>query len=137
MATGFGADTFCDHNGLRPGRLARGNQLLAQALLRRIRTPRGVLRGGEEESNYGLDVVGYVGSVGPQLAARALPAVIRTEWLKDDRVADVAITGTVTENQDGTSDVFLACVVQPSDSTDTFPLSLRVSDVTLTDISSP
>ena len=135
MATGFGADTFCDHNGLRPGRLVRGNLALAQALLRRATTPRGTLRGGEEESNYGLDVAGYVGSVGPQIAARALPAVLRTEWLKDDRVADVAIEGLVTQNADGTSDVFLTCVVQPSDETEAFPLSLRVSDVAVTDIS--
>lgn len=136
MAAGFGADTFCDHTGLRPGRLVRGNLALAQALLRRATTPRGVLRGGEEESNYGLDVAGYVGSVGPQIAARALPSVLRTEWLKDDRVADVAIEGLVTQNTDGTSDVVLSCVVQPADESETFPLTLSVNDTTGTVLTS-
>lgn len=129
--TSYGADTWC-LGELRPGRLARGRQLVAQALIRRIETPRGVLRGGEEESTYGFDVAALVGAVDPQVAARAAPSQVRAEWLKDDRVLDVSIEGVAAQNPDLTWTVYLNCVVQLTDESEPFPLSLAVTDVSVT-----
>lgn len=95
--TGYGTDIWCT-DSVHTGRLARGVTVVAQALYRRQITPRGVLRGGDEEANYGIDLSGYVGSVGPELAAAALPSVIRGELLKDDRVSDVDVEVTLSRN---------------------------------------
>ena len=85
----YGLDTWCS-DSLRTGRLASGRVLVAQALYRRQITPRGTLRGGDEEANYGIDLAGYVGA-DPALSAVILPGIIRGELLKDDRVSDVVV----------------------------------------------
>lgn len=99
--TNFGTDTSCT-NGLRTGRYVSGLRLVAEALYRRLRTPRGTLQGGEEEQNYGLDLLDLLGSiVDPNgSAAAALPAQIQAECLKDERVTDV--TATVAQVKNGT-----------------------------------
>lgn len=131
MAEGFGVDIWC-LGQIRSGRLARGNAVLIQALYNRTITPRGTLRGGEEESTYGLDLAGFVGAVGATVAARALPLQLRQEWLKDDRVQDVSIAALVAVDTDGTASVDLDCSVLPVGETESFPLTLRVSETTVT-----
>lgn len=131
MSQGYGTDIWC-LGQIRSGRLARGRAVVIQALYNRTITARGTLRGGEEESTYGLDLAGFVGAVGATLAARALPLQLRTEWLKDDRVQDVSIVGTVVPGTDGTSEVHLDCNVLLAGETESFPLTLAVSDTSVT-----
>ena len=131
MSQGYGVDMWC-MGQIRSGRLARGNQVVIQALYNRTITPRGTLRGGEEESTYGLDLAGFVGAVGATIAARAIPLQLRTEWLKDDRVQDVSINGTVAQESDGTAAVDLDCNVLLVGEEESFPLTLRVSDTSVT-----
>jgi hypothetical protein len=136
MAEGFGVGMWCT-TGLRTGRRARGKAIVINALLRRTITPRGTLRGGEQEAAYGLDLAGFVGAVGATVAARALPLQLRNEWLKDDRVQDVSIAGLVVAGTDGTAEVNLDCQVLLQGDTESFPLTLRVSDVTVTLLGAP
>jgi hypothetical protein len=125
MAVGFGTDIWC-LDSLQPGRFARGNVLLAQAVYRRWTTPRGTLRGGPEEANYGIDVAGYVGAVGPATAVAALPGIMRAEALKDDRVADVEVAAAWDQ---ATETLTLSAVIVPADGRASFPLTLAVDAV--------
>lgn len=97
MATSFGKDVSCT-NGLRPGQFVTGTRLVAEAAYRRLTTPRGMLRGGEDEANYGLDLLDAIGSVASQSAALALGGSIRNELLKDERIESVDAAVVLTRN---------------------------------------
>lgn len=125
---GYGLDTWC-LDRLQPGRYARGATLVAQALYRRLITPRGMLRGGDEESAYGFDIAGYVGAVGYASALQALPGLVRGELLKDDRVSEVTVSATFTNTQNALIGILLEINVTLADESLTFPLTLKVSDV--------
>lgn len=123
----YGTDTWCAPNGgLRTGRLVAGVTLIAQALARRFSTPRGVLRGGDEESAYGLDVSNYVGAVGTIAAAAALPNIMRAEALKDDRISSVRVETALDPNTDSLT---ITMHVTPGDETAPFTLTLAASAV--------
>jgi len=131
MATGFGRGLYC-LDELQPGRNATGATLLKQSLYHRFTTPRGTLQGGDVESAYGLDLAGWVGSVGDATAAAALPSVIEAEASKDPRVA--AVEATVTAASGGASGVATFTVridVTPADDGESFALTLAVSSVTV------
>lgn len=113
--TDYGTDTSCT-TSLRTGRLVSGLRLVAEAAYRRITTPRGTLRGGEDEANYGMDLEELVGSGDPVALAATLPGRIRNELLKDERIDevdaevvsttegpstsfDISIVGTTAEGQ--------------------------------------
>lgn len=123
--TGLGRDTWCA-DVLRPGRLVTGQTLLAQACYRRLITPRGALRGGDEEGAYGLDVAGYAGALG-DAAALALPAAVENELLKDDRVASVRVEATRSVNA-GAETLTLTIDVVPADESEEFRLTLGIDE---------
>lgn len=131
MSTGYGLDTWC-LDRLQPGRYARGATLVAQALYRRLITPRGTLRGGDDESAYGFDVSGYVGAVGYKAALQALPGLVRGELLKDDRVSEVIVTPKFTNTTNALIGILLDIQVTLADESETFPLTLAVSEVSTT-----
>lgn len=87
----FGTDVSC-MRGLRTGRLVSGVQLVAEAYYRRLTTPRGTLRGGEDEQNYGLDLVSFIGTAATPSAVAALPGRIENELMKDERSESVKVT---------------------------------------------
>lgn len=126
MAVGWGSDTWC-RDTLRPGHIVSGSELLAQACYRRLITPRGTLA---TDSNYGLDVAGYLGSLG-DAASAALPALIEAELLKDDRVASVRVTESRARGGDATEALTLDIRVQSIDPSLAFTLTIAVTDVTV------
>lgn len=89
--SGFGRDTSCT-SSLRPGVRVTGVRLVAEAAYRRLTTPRGMLRGGEDEANYGLDLLDMIGAVASQSNTTALGGRIRNELLKDERIETVDVT---------------------------------------------
>jgi hypothetical protein len=91
MATELGKEVSCTRS-LRTGQYVTGTRLVAEAIFRRLITPRGTLRGGEEESNYGLDLASLIGSVRAKSDIAALPAQIEAEIRKDDRVESVSVS---------------------------------------------
>lgn len=88
-----GRDTYCV-DSLRSGRTARGVQLVAQRCYHRLITPRGTLRGGDDEANFGLDLAGKCGSTDDALLASMLPVMIQNELLKDPMVDSVSVSAT-------------------------------------------
>jgi len=130
VSTGFGRTPWC-LDGLLLGRYVSGRRALAQSIYRRLTTPRGTLRGGAEESAYGLDLAGLLGSVSTPAALAGIPAMVRAELLKDDRIADVQVTYTAVTEANGTAAVTLTANVTPADEAESFTLTIGVSDATV------
>lgn len=121
----FGADIYCD-DSLQPRRVARGLTLVAQRCKHRLMTPRGSLRGGPEERNFGLDVIGMLGSVASAQDAEMLAGQIESELLKDRVVESVDVTFAQTEVSGGHSFAFSVHVFTAEGS-----FSMSATDVTL------
>lgn len=116
---------------LSTGRSVGGRAMLEESILRRLTTPRGTLYGGAEESTYGLDLSAYVGAVGDTVAAVALPSVVESELLKDERIASV-VASVVTSVLTGGLRTFRVRVdVTPIAETETFSMVLAVSLLTV------
>ena len=123
-ATPYGQDTSClDY--LRPGRLVSGGELLGQAAYRRLITERGSL---EDDQSYGFALSGRLGSEMTEVALAALPALIRNELLKDERLESVEVNVTVTRSV--SSAVSLAIdIAGVGVNGETFSLVLAASEV--------
>ncbi len=124
---GYGVDTWCADR-LVTGRLSRRAKTPVLAIYRRLITPRGTLR---DDPTYGFDVSAYVGAVGSRTAIASLPAILKAEIEKDDRVTNVS--ATVTSSTDALGLVSLVIRVKGflvDEETD-FALTLGVSDVTV------
>jgi hypothetical protein len=124
---GYGVESWC-LGSLVTGRFVRGVQVVAQAIYRRLTTPRGTLRGGEEEENYGIDLSDYVGSSATPQRLAAIPGIVRAEVLKDDRVLDVKVSCTFATSADGLVTVTLALWVTLSETGEAFPMTLTAGE---------
>lgn len=112
---------------MQTGRVITGARLVAEAAYRRLSTPRGTLRGGEEEADYGIDLTEYIGEQANASTAAIFPAVIRNELLKDERIESVDVD--VTYRQDGPGVLFeidITCTTAEGP----FTLQVGVSSVT-------
>lgn len=98
----YGRDVSCT-DSIKTGRFVQGTRLVAEAAYRRLSTPRGRLRGGEEEANYGLDLSQFCGSTDPKGTAASLSGRIRSELLKDERIDSVDVDVFYTTDGPGTS----------------------------------
>lgn len=127
MATTFGKDVSCTDE-MRSGRFASGLRLVAEACYRRLITPRGDLRGGDNEDNYGIDLTSLVGASNPKQVAAALPGRIQNELTKDERVVDVEVDIVQTVAGPSTSFV-ITILVETTEGP--FSLTLAASDVTV------
>lgn len=83
-----GRDTSCV-DSLTPGRLVSGKTLVGQRCYHRLITPKGKLRGGEDEANFGCDLPGFVGRTDDRQLPSMLPVVVQNELLKDPAVSAV------------------------------------------------
>lgn len=125
--TDYGRDTSCT-TGLQTGRYATGLRLVAEAVFRRLSTPRGMLQGGLEEENYGLDLTSLIGSAATAADAAGLPSRISAELLKDERIESATVTVTPTHDGPRTIwDVVALCVASEG----SFELQLAVTDVSV------
>ena len=131
MAQGYGGGMWCTDQ-IRSGRRATHKQVVAHALYRRLITPRGTLRGSEAAAAYGFDVAGYVGAVGIELAAQALPSQVRGELMKDDRVSDVSVAANIYTDPSGLASIDLEVTAVLADESGDFAFTLAVTDVTVT-----
>lgn len=113
---------------LSTGRRVSGARLIAEAIYRRLTTPRGTVANAP---TYGLDLSAYLGAVGGQVAIAALPAIIESEVLKDDRVASVEVT-VVRDATTKSESLEITLSVTPVDEFEEFDLTLAVSDVDTT-----
>ena len=109
MATDFGTDIHCvtDFKAHMP--VVSGKLCLAQALARRLQTPRGVFPWWPD---YGLDVRKYLLST---IDTSEIEGEVQAECEKDERVDSVQVSAIRTE-----SSVSLIVDVTPDDETDPF-----------------
>lgn len=117
----YGHDLF-GVNDLDPGMLeCDGRVCLAQALARRLITPRGGLL---DDPNYGYDLTGFLNDDVSHATLASMQGQIVAEMMKDERV--IAATASV---------VFVAgqliVTISITDSVGPFPLVLAVSSVTV------
>lgn len=125
--TNFGRDLSCT-TSIRTGRFVSGPRLVAESLYRRLTTPRGMLRGGDDESDFGLDLLDLVGSATTKNDAAALEGKIRSEAAKDERIESVDVEVlTVTEGAVTSFEI----AIDATTSAGPFSLQLRVEDVTI------
>lgn len=89
--TYYGYDVSCTRS-IRSGRFVSGVELVAEAYYRRLTTTRGTLIGGEEEQNYGLNLMSLVGKAATPSFAASLPGKIENELMKDPRTESVSAT---------------------------------------------
>ena len=98
--TDIGTDLYCISDLDPAGRTVSGPEALAQAIARRLQTPRGALAAIGDDPDYGLDLRDYVGDdVGAAIEAEVeaeVEAAVRAECLKDERVRDVDVTVAVS-----------------------------------------
>jgi hypothetical protein len=128
MATSiFGKDTSCT-SALRPGQFVTGARLVGEALYRRLSTPRGMLRGGDDEESYGFDLLGVIGSTQSDADAIALQGKIRNEALKDERIIDAQVTVTLTRNGPAVS---LDVLIEVTTGAGPFTLNIGVDEATV------
>lgn len=92
---GYGRDMACtsdvrpDMGDVDPS----STRAIGEALVRRIDCPRGVL---PDDPGYGMDVRGALNVGIRRDEVVSWEGRIRTEWLKDDRVADALVTATLS-----------------------------------------
>ncbi len=128
MSTDYGRDVSCT-DSLKTGRFVTGARLVGEAAYRRLTTPRGMLRGGEEEQNYGLDLTELCGATNPDSAAAALPGRIRSELSKDERIASVDVDVLVSKS--GPETTFTITIEAQTVAAGPFTLVLLASAVTI------
>lgn len=87
-----------------------------------------MLRGGEDEANYGLDLADLIGSTSTASDAAALPGRIQGELSKDERIESVTVTVVSTTVGPSTS---WKVSIAGETAEGPFSLVLVVSDVTV------
>lgn len=127
MSTNYGREVSCTRT-LKTGRYVSGVTVVAEAIYRRLTTPRGMLLGGESEGNYGLDLMSLVGSADTKGSAASLPGRIENECRKDERIETVK--ATVVRTVDGPSTTY-TITIQATTALGPFSLQLLVSAVTV------
>ena len=89
MATDYGTTIACVNDLVAPSRFVSGQRAVAEAIARRLQTPRGALI---DSRDYGFDLRDYVNAdlTRPQMAA--LLGSVTAECQKDERVESADVT---------------------------------------------
>lgn len=119
----FGLDLSCVFDMDPMGATVTGRDLLSQALVRRITTPRGRLL---SNPNYGYDVTGEINDDLSTQDVSTVASHMDQEFLKDERVVSSSTTATLT------SDGVLTTTTIIQDGAGPFPLVLQISSVSVT-----
>lgn len=125
---GYGSDISCDSDVDPTAREVDGfsTLALAEALVRRLDTPRGSL---PDDKNYGISITSYLNRGATAADLRQLAGQIRAELALDDRVA--SLTVRVAPNGVG-SNLSIEIATKPIDpNLATFTLTLNASNAGL------
>lgn len=125
--TDFGRDTWCA-DSLQPGRMVSGVRAVALRTYRRLTTPKGTLRGGRDELDFGLDLAGLCGAAATKELENALGPRVATEVAKDPMIKSA--TCTVASSRSG-AETSWSIRVDAKTGVGPFALVLQVSDVTV------
>lgn len=123
MTTTYGLDLDCVEDLHITLRAASSEKLaLAQAIARRMQTPRGRLL---DDPEYGYDLRRWIGTTDPPVAL--IEAAIASEARKDERVSDCS--AIVTFDRD-THTIDARFAIVPRASSDSFDFTLSVGSLT-------
>lgn len=92
MTIDFGTDLDCEDDLNPLGSMVSGPLCLAQALVRRLSTPRGMVI---DAPNYGRDLREYLHRGLTPDDVEAIPGEVRGELLKDERIEEVDVLATM------------------------------------------
>lgn len=120
-------DTYCI-DALKTGRYASGTTLTAQRLYHALTTPRGALRGGEDEGSFGEDLSSIIGNNSND-AARQIKAKVARAASKDEDILSIS-TNVISTIESNGSTSFIVTISAES-STGPFEFVLAISDVTI------
>lgn len=120
----YGTDLACVSDFTDECGQVAGQRLLAEALVRRLSTPRGMVI---DDPDYGTDLRQYLGLEYTARTAAKLVADARSECLKDERV--FLCTPFVSDYSLATRTITLVVAVESSD--DAFSLTMVVSAVSV------
>lgn len=124
MAVDYGSDVSCVADIDLSGRVVTGKRLVAEAIARRLMTPRGGLIG---DPHYGFELGQFINDdMGPADFA-AMVSGATEECLKDERVISAEVTYEVTTL--APSKLLLELTITLEISEGTFDLVLSVDDV--------
>lgn len=130
--SGYGTEMWCDERGLRTDRMVRGSLVVIQAIRRRLATEPSTLQGMSDADDFGADygfsLPNLIGMVGYASAIVAVPAIVRAEIMKDDRVANVEAVATIVDLGAGLRELRVPLTVTLHGSAEVFPLTLAVSE---------
>lgn len=118
----YGTELSCVTDIDRASRMVSGFTVVAEAVARRLSTPRGRLIG---DPNYGFDLTQYVNADMSPRDSAGLRAGVEAECLKDERIAG-AKASAVLDTQ-GVLIVTIAIEL----STESFTLVIAASDVSV------
>jgi phage baseplate assembly protein W len=122
MAFDAGSDVSCFPDLAADGRTVTGRRLVAEAVARRLITPRGQLIG---DPDYGFDVTDYLNADMSPLDIASMRSGIEQECMKDERVRSANATLEI----DTESSLEISISLETADGP--FDLVLGVSDVTV------
>ncbi len=117
----YGNDTECTKDLTFSRTEVTGETMMAQAMLRRLTTPRGTLI---ESPDYGYDLRQFMKASTPP--ASVINSNVENEVLKDERVADVTVQTTFNE-----ATGVLEISVVGFGAEGPFDLTIGISDVTV------
>jgi len=123
----FGRDTLC-LDTLKTGRYATGKRVVAQRCYHRLITPRGMLRGGADEQNFGIDLPGMCGGAVTTELEAAIGPRVKNELLKDPQVETVSVS---VEKSGTVLDRTWTITVSATTAAGPFELVLEVDSVTV------
>ncbi len=128
MAIDYGRDTsVIDDVGPRD-RLVSGRRNLANALARRLGTPRAALAEIDDDGDYGLDLRQLIGESLSPADERRWKADIAAECEKDSRVGAAVVSFTLTP---ATQALEIVIEIEPADGSAPFTLVLAISELTV------
>lgn len=129
MAIDYGTDFDCSDDFTEEFRLVSGITLIAQAIVRRYDTPRGMLL---DDPSYGTDLKEYLDEDIDDTTLEQIRSDILGEPVKDERIKLVTVQSMTVTSGDKATDISLAIQlgVTLSDST-TFTMTISVSQVTV------
>ena len=118
---GYGSDISCAYDVDPSAAEVTGTLLLAQAIVRRLDTPRGSL---PDDKGYGISLRSMLNAGVTSQDIASMAGRISNEVKKDDRVDNVLTTVTPSATGDTLSVVLL---VTPVDSAEEFTMTLAVT----------
>jgi hypothetical protein len=125
---GYGVDLSCvtDLAEDLPEVDCMSNQAIAEALIRRLITPRGAL---PDDPDYGFDLRGLLNRGVTLAELRAVTGQARSEVRKDDRVLDAKVSASFTLQN---STLSVSIEVTPADvDNNTFSFTFALTDTTV------